>query len=137
MNMITYGDGVANINIPDLINFHKKHGKIITITGVHTPSRFGVLIDKEGKVFSFNEKPKTSGGLINGGFMVFNNELLDYLTIDEACDFEKGPLEELTSKGEVMVYKHDGSWECMDHERDVEHLNNLWNADKAFWKVWK
>lgn len=136
INMVTYGDGVADININKLVEFHKSHGKTITITGVHPPARFGELIENEGQVVSFEEKPQTSVGLINGGFMVFNKKLLDYLTEDENCDLEKGPLEKLTKEGEVMVYKHTGNWECMDHERDVVHLNKLWHEKKAFWKVW-
>lgn len=137
INMITYGDGVADLNILKLIEFHKSHGKILTITGVHAPSRFGELIEHDGKVDSFMEKPQTSVGLINGGFMVFNKELLDYLTTDENCDFEKGPLQELSRREEVMVYKHEGNWECMDHERDVIYLNKLWSSNNAFWKIWK
>ena len=136
MNMITYGDGVIDLDINKLVEFHKSHGKIITITGVHAPARFGELIEGDGKVISFKEKPQTSVGLINGGFMVFNNDLLDYLTSAENCDFERGVLEELTEKGQIMVYKYEGNWECMDHERDVDHLNKLWNTNKAFWKVW-
>ena len=136
MNMVTYGDGVADLNLKDLLNFHKSHGKIITITGVYPPARFGELIENNNTVLSFQEKPQTSIGLINGGFIIFNIELLDYLTPDENCDFEYGALEELTKKGEVMVYKHEGNWECMDHERDVQHLNKLWDTNKAFWKVW-
>ena len=137
VNMLTYGDGVADLDINKLLEFHKAHNKIVTITGVHPPARFGELIEKDGKIELFQEKPQTSIGLINGGFMVFNKEMLDYLTPDEDCDFEHGPLEELAKKGEVMVYKHDGKWECMDHERDVTHLNKLWYENKAFWKVWK
>ena len=136
VNMVTYGDGVADINIKELLKFHKSHGKTITLTGVHPPARFGEIIEKDGKVISFEEKPQTSVGLINGGFMVFNKNLLEYLDDDEACDFEAGPLEELAKNGEVMVYKHQGQWGCMDHLRDVEHLNNLWNSKNAFWKVW-
>jgi len=136
MNMLTYGDGVARININELVEFHKSHGKIITITGVHPPARFGELIERDGMITSFKEKPQTSIGLINGGFMVFNNELLDYLSPDDDCDFEIGALEELSEKGEVMVYKYSGEWECMDHERDVDHLNDLWKKKKAFWKIW-
>ena len=135
-NLLTYGDGVADINIPELIKFHESHGKIITISGVHTPSRFGEIVEESGKVLSFKEKPQTSVGLINGGFMVFKNELLKYLTPAEDCDFEISILEDLAKKGEVMVYKHEGEWECMDHERDVNHLNKLWNKNQAFWKVW-
>ena len=137
INMVTYGDGVANINIKALIDFHKSHGKTITITGVYPPARFGELIEKDGRVSLFQEKPQTSEGLINGGFMVFNNKLLDRLTPDENCDYEFGPLEKLAKEGEVMVYKHHGSWECIDHERDLNHLNKLWNNNNAFWKIWK
>jgi len=136
INLLTYGDGVADINLPKLVEFHKSHGKIITLTGVHPPSRFGELNQKNGKVLKFQEKPQTSIGLINGGFMVFNKKLVDYLTPDENCDFEHGPLEQLTKEGEVMVYKHEGNWACMDHERDVDYLNELWIENKAFWKVW-
>ena len=135
--MITYGDGLADINIQKLVEFHKSHGKIMTISGVHAPARFGEISEKEGKIKIFHEKPQTSVGLINGGFMVFNNTLLDYLTTDEDCDLEKGIFGELTAAGEMMVYKHEGNWECMDHERDVDHLNKLWNQNQAFWKIWK
>ncbi len=133
-NMVTYGDGVADINIAELVKFHESHDKIITITGVHPPARFGELVEKNGRVVSFQEKPQSSVGTINGGFMVFNNEFLDYLTPDS--DLEKGPLEKLSEMGQVMVYKHEGHWECMDHERDYVHLNDLWNTKKAFWKLW-
>ena len=136
INMVTYGDGLADININKLIEFHKSHGKIVTITGVHPAARFGELNDIDGQVISFEEKPQTSVGLINGGFMVFNKSLLDYLNTDENCDLEFGALETLTKKNEVMVYKHDGNWECMDNERDVSHLNKLWERNKAFWMVW-
>lgn len=136
INMVTYGDGVADININELLNYHKSHGRTITVTGVYPPARFGELIAKDGQVVSFEEKPQTSAGLINGGFMVFTRKLLDCLTADEKCDFEYGPLEKLAKAGEVMVYKHTGNWECMDHERDVVHLNRLWSEKEAFWKVW-
>jgi len=136
VNMIAYGDGVADIDISKLIEFHNSHGKTITITGVHPPARFGELIEENSRVRSFEEKPQTSVGLINGGFMVFNRNLLEHLTRDENCDLETGAISELTKAGEVMVYKHNGQWECMDHERDVIHLNKLWNEENAFWKVW-
>ena len=136
INMITYGDGLADININNLVAFHKSHGKILTVTGVHPPARFGEIIEMDGQIVSFEEKSQTSVDLINGGFMVFNSKLLEYLTEDESCDLEIGPLVKLTREKEVMVFKHDGNWECMDHERDVQHLNNLWNDEKAFWKVW-
>ena len=137
VNMLTYGDGVANVDIPRLIEFHKKHGKLLTITGVKPPSRFGEIIEKDGTVLSFDEKPQTSQGLINGGFMVFNKKMLDYLTIDPVCDFEVGPLEKLAAEGQVMTYKHSGFWECVDTVRDINHLNKLWNAGQAKWKIWK
>jgi glucose-1-phosphate cytidylyltransferase len=136
INMVTYGDGVANININELVEFHKSHGKIITISGVHPPARFGEIIEKNNLVVSFEEKPQTSVGLINGGYMVFNKELFNYLNVNENCDFEIGPLEKLAKKSEVMVYKHEGSWECMDHGRDVVYLNKLWSKSEAFWKIW-
>lgn len=136
VNMLTYGDGVSDVNLHDLIAFHKSHGKTITITGVHPTSRFGELELVDGKVRSFKEKPKSSQSYINGGFMVFNRNLLEHLTEDVNCDFEYGPLETLAAAGEVMAYRHNGSWECMDTQRDVVLLNELWNTNRAFWKVW-
>lgn len=136
INMVTYGDGVADINIKKLVEVHKSHDKIITISGVHPPARFGEIIEKDGRILSFEEKPQTSIGLINGGFMVFDKRLLDYLTIDEKCDLEYGPFDELAKEKQIMVYKHSGKWECVDTERDLVHLNKLWNEGKAFWKVW-
>lgn len=137
VNIVTYGDGLSDININELVSFHKSHGKTLTITGVHPPARFGEIIEKNGEVLSFQEKPQTSVGLINGGFMVFNKNLLNKLNDSTDCDLEVGPLEALSKEGEVMVFKHKGNWECMDHERDVVHLNNLWDENRAFWKVWK
>ena len=137
VNMLTYGDSLIDSNIRELVEFHCKHDKMVTITGVHPPARFGEIQEKNGQVISFDEKPQTSLGLINGGFMVFNKSLLKLLTTDKDCDFEFGVLEKLTNKNEVMVFKHGGNWECMDHERDVEHLNKLWNANQAFWKSWE
>jgi glucose-1-phosphate cytidylyltransferase len=137
VNMLTYGDGVANINIISLMEYHKNHGKLITITGVKPPSLFGEVIEKDGLVTSFEEKPQTRKGLINGGFMVFNKKVLAYLTPDVNCDFEFGPLEQLAAENEVMTYKHDGFWECADTVRDVNHLNKLWAANEAQWKIWK
>ncbi len=136
VNMVTYGDGVADINIDELVKFHKSHGKILTVSGVHPSSRFGELNERDGVVESFFEKPKNSIRYVNGGFMVFNRELLNYLTEDENCDFEYGAMEQLAAEGQVMVYKHEGSWECMDHERDVVFLNDLWKKNRAFWKIW-
>lgn len=136
INMLTYGDGVADINIDELVKFHKSHNKIITITGVRPPARFGEIIEENGKLISFQEKPQTSVGLINGGYMVFNKKLLDYLSTDENADLEFGPFDVLAKEGQIMVYKHSGKWECIDTERDLVHLNKLWNENKAFWKAW-
>jgi glucose-1-phosphate cytidylyltransferase len=136
-NMLTYGDGLADIDLNKLLEFHKSHDKIVTVTGVHRPSRFGEIIAESGQVRSFKEKPRLPRELINGGFMVFDKEMLDYLTEDEDCDFEVGVLEQLAQNGQVMVYEHEGNWDCMDHERDVIYLNELWGAGKAFWKIWK
>ena len=136
VNMVTYGDGLADININELLEFHKSHGKIITISGVHPPARFGEISENNGKLMYFKEKPWSSSGLINGGFMVFNKELLQFLSKKESCDLEKGPLETLAKLGEVMIFKHKGKWECIDHGRDIAHLNKLWNENNAFWKIW-
>jgi glucose-1-phosphate cytidylyltransferase len=136
VNMLTYGDGVADIDLKALLKFHKSHGKTITITGVRPPSRFGEIQVENGRLLSFQEKPQTSVGLINGGFMVFNKNLLKYLTTDENCDLEYGAFNKLTDEGEMMVYTHDKNWECVDTERDLKHLNDLWNKNTAFWKVW-
>ena len=137
VNMVTYGDGLSDINVDELLRFHKKHEKMITISGVNPPARFGEIDEEEGTVQSFREKPKNSGSLINGGFMVFNRGFLEKLTTDEGCDLETGALPELAAEGEVMVYRHHGHWDCIDHERDLFHLNELWNNSTAFWKVWE
>ncbi len=136
MFMVTYGDGVANIDVDDLVEFHKRHGKIGTVMGVRPPSRFGELVVKHNRVASFTEKPQVSEGLINGGFFVFNKKIFDYLSDDERCDFEVGPLEQVAQEKELCVYKHAGEWECMDTLRDITHLNKLWQNNNAFWKVW-
>jgi glucose-1-phosphate cytidylyltransferase len=137
VNMLTYGDGVADVDIKELVEFHRSHGKILTLTGVRPPSRFGELMVSDARVLSFEEKPQVSSGMINGGFMVFNKELLARLTPDKKCDFEFGVLEDLAKEGEVMVYEHKGFWECVDTERDLNHLNKLWQENKAAWKLWK
>lgn len=136
INLLTYGDGVADVNISEAIEFHKKVGKIVTITGVHPTGRFGELVADGDILTSFEEKAQVSQRIINGGFMVFNKELLKYLKEDDDCDLEVGVFERLAKEGKIAVYKHDGLWACMDHERDVKYLNNLWKNNKAFWKVW-
>ena len=134
--MMTYGDGVANIDINALLDFHNHHGKLATVTGINSASRFGELKIKGNSVEIFNEKPEMSSGLLNGGFFVFNKGIFDYLSTDDNCDLEIGSLEKLASEGELMVYRHTGLWACMDTLRDMDYLNKLWNENKAFWKVW-
>jgi glucose-1-phosphate cytidylyltransferase len=137
VNMLTYGDGLSDVDLNKLLSFHKTHGKIVTITAVQQPSRFGELDEDNSQVLSFTEKPHRSKRLINGGFMVFNREMLGYLTPDTNCDFEVGALDKLAKIGQVMAYKHDGNWECLDHERDVIYLNELWRNGQAFWKQYE
>jgi len=135
--MVTYGDGLADIDLAELLAFHKSHGRIGTVTGVRPPSRFGEILMKDNRVISFMEKPQVSVGLINGGFFVFNRKFFGYLTEDEDCDLERGALERLVADGELMVYEHKGDWECMDTLRDMQYLNRLWQNSQAFWKIWK
>jgi glucose-1-phosphate cytidylyltransferase len=137
VHMLTYGDGVADVDLPALLRFHRSHGRMLTLTGVRPPSRFGELLVEENRVTSFVEKPQVSAGLINGGFMVFNRDLLQHLRADRDCDFEFGILEELARRGEVMVYEHSGFWACVDTERDLNHLNRLWRENRAQWNVWR
>jgi len=134
--MMTYGDGVANINIEELVKFHKKHGKLATVTGVNSASRFGELKIKGDMVEGFNEKADSEKSLISGGFFCFNKKFLDHLTDSDQCDLEIGPLEEISRQGELAVYRHEGFWSCMDTLRDTDYLNNLWQENKASWKIW-
>lgn len=134
--MLTYGDGIANVDIEDLLEFHQSHGKLATVTGINPASRFGELKIKGSQVESFREKPRNGEGLVNGGFFIFNRGIFDYLSEDENCDLEIGPMEKIAAEGQLMVYKHRGFWSCMDTIRDMEYLNKLWNENKAFWKIW-
>ncbi len=135
--MLTYGDGVCDINIEDLVKFHQSHGKIATITTVNIGQRFGVMdVDDNGAIRAFREKSDDDGSLINGGYMVLNPEVFDYIEGDSTV-LEKAPLENLALDGELMAYKHDGFWHCMDTQRDKKHLEELWEAGKAPWKVWE
>lgn len=135
--MLTYGDGVADINLKKLLEFHKSHGKIGTATGVHPSSRFGELSIADNRVLSFSEKPQMQTGLINGGFFVFNKDFFDYLNANKDQMLELEPLEKLASDGELRAYKHDGFWQCVDTYRELETLNELWKTQKAPWKTWK
>ncbi|MCX7747424.1 MAG: glucose-1-phosphate cytidylyltransferase [Clostridia bacterium] len=134
--MLTYGDGVCDVDINELVKFHKSHGKIGTVTGVHPPSRFGELILDGSQVVKFNEKPQTTEGRINGGYFIFNKEFFKYLSDDESCILEKDPLETLANDGELMMFRHDGFWQCMDTLRDMEYLERLWEQKNCPWKKW-
>tara|TARA_X000000950_G_C13867774_1_gene641548 strand:+ start:786 stop:1559 length:774 start_codon:yes stop_codon:yes gene_type:complete len=131
----TYGDGLSNVNINKLIEFHNSHNKKATLTAVHAPGRFGALgIDKDN-VNSFNEKPKGDGSMINGGFFVLNIEALDYISADETI-WEKEPLENLAKDNQLSAFKHDDFWQPMDTLRDKNLLEELWRSNKAPWKLW-
>ena len=135
--MMTYGDGIADVDIGKLLAFHKAHGKLATVTGINIASRFGELKIDGDSVETFSEKPQDGKGFINGGFFVFSRKILDYLTTDDLCDLEVGPLERIAGEGQLMVYKHRGFWACMDTLRDMEYLNKIWNDGRARWKIWK
>jgi glucose-1-phosphate cytidylyltransferase len=131
--MLTYGDGVADIDIRKLVEFHIASGTIGTFSGVRMPSRFGtVRTDEEGKILSWEEKPVLNE-YINCGFFVFKREFLEYLSEDENCDLEKEPLELLAAQGQLSMYVHSGRWQCMDTLRDSMQLNAVWDAGEAFW----
>jgi glucose-1-phosphate cytidylyltransferase len=134
--MLTYGDGVSNIDINELLKFHLSHSKIGTVTGVRPSSRFGELLIKKDMVEEFSEKPQVEEGYINGGFFVFQNEFFDYLNENDDCNLEREPLEKLTLDKELMVYKHKSFWHCMDTYRDTLLLNELWNLNPE-WKIWR
>jgi glucose-1-phosphate cytidylyltransferase len=135
--MLTYGDGVANVDIARLMKFHRSHGKLATMTGVRPSSRFGELVlDGDNQVLKFNEKPQVMEGLINGGYFVLNRKVFDYLRAEDNCVFEKEPLENLSTGGQLMVYRHDDFWQCMDTYREMELLNGLWKNNNAPWRIW-
>jgi glucose-1-phosphate cytidylyltransferase len=135
--LLTYGDGVANIDIKGLMDFHLSHGKLATVTGVRPPSRFGELITKGDRVIEFGEKPQVGSSMINGGFFVFNKGVFSYLSEDDQCILEKEPLEKLAEDGELMVCKHTGFWQCMDTLRDMNLLNEYWESGNVPWKIWE
>ncbi|MEW6102075.1 MAG: glucose-1-phosphate cytidylyltransferase [Candidatus Omnitrophota bacterium] len=135
--MVTYGDGVGNINIGELFKYHKSGGKIGTVTGVHPSSRFGELVTKGEDVIEFSEKPQVTEGFINGGYFVFNRKFFEYLQEDDNCYLESVPLEKLAREKQLSVYKHKGFWQCMDTQRELDILNDLWKRKVAPWKVWK
>lgn len=135
--MVTYGDGVSDVNIKKLVEFHQKHGKAMTLTGIRPEGRFGVMdFGEENQVLAFREKSQEDSGWINGGFLVCNPEVLDYIA-DDTIMLEREPMEQLARENQLMCYKHYGFWQCMDTLRDKEKLEKLWTAGEAPWKVWK
>lgn len=134
--MLTYGDGVSQIDIHKLVEFHRSHEKIGTMTGVHPPSRFGEFNINGNQITDFYEKPQAREGMINGGFFVFNKEFFNYLDDRKDCVLEKTPLKNLASDGELMLYHNNKFWQCVDTYRELEILNSLWE-DNPPWKVWK
>jgi glucose-1-phosphate cytidylyltransferase len=135
--MLTYGDGVSDINIKDLVKFHKLHGKAMTMTSAQPDGRFGALnIDENNQVHEFKEKPKGDGNWINAGFFVCEPKVFDYITEGDSTVFEQAPLMNLAKEGEIFTYKHDGFWKPMDTLKDKNDLNKLWDNNQAPWKVW-
>ncbi len=133
--MLTYGDGLSDVDVPALLEFHRAHGRLATVTGVRPPSRFGELVVEGPAVRRFSEKPVETGH-INGGFFAFKRRFLDYVTDDDACILERAPLERAAEDGELMMYEHAGFWQCMDTYRDLMKLEEAWNGGKAPWRTW-
>jgi glucose-1-phosphate cytidylyltransferase len=133
--MVTYGDGVGDIDVTALLDFHRSHGKLATVTGVRPPSRFGELVHEGDHVTSFDEK-LAGDQLISGGFFVFDRTVLDRLSPDPACILERAPLEGLARDGQLAVYRHDGYWQCADTVREVEVLREMWDRGDAPWRIW-
>jgi len=130
--LLTYGDGVSDINIKDLIDFHKSHGKMVTVTAVHPGARFGELDIVNKSVRTFKEKPQTTQGWINGGYFVIEPEFIDLIEGDDSI-LEKDPLERASELGQLMAFQHDGFWQCMDTRRDRDFLEKIWNSGNAVW----
>ena len=134
--MLTYGDGVSDVNIERLVRFHKSHGKLATMTAYNAGQRFGILdIDREGRIVEFREKTLGDGSMVNIGFMVCQPEFLDYIDGDSTV-LEKAPLERVAKLGQLMAYKHEGFWQCMDTVREKQQLESMWDRGNAPWKVW-
>ena len=132
---LTYGDGVGNINITQLIDFHRKNKALATVTATRPPGRFGSLKIEENKVYGFQEKPIGDGGWVNGGFFVLSPEVLNYIEGDQTV-WENEPLEKLSQNGQLYVHKHYGFWQPMDTLRDKNHLEELWQVNQAPWRIW-
>ena len=135
--MLTYGDGVANINVEELVKFHQSHGKLCTVTSVQPSGRFGALdIGTDSSVHSFLEKPRGDGAWINGGYMVCEPGVFDFIKEGDSTIWEKAPMEDIATSGEMKAYKHHGFWRPMDTLKDKHDLNEMWDQNKAEWKTW-
>ncbi|MFZ5787095.1 MAG: glucose-1-phosphate cytidylyltransferase [Acidobacteriota bacterium] len=134
--MMTYGDGVARIDVGRLLAFHRSHGRLATVTAVRPPSRFGGMGLEGDAVATFAEKPQIAEGWINGGFFVLESEVLDYIDGDQTI-FERGPLERLAADGQLMAYRHTEFWQCMDTMRELRLLESLWESGSAPWRIWE
>ncbi len=135
--MMTYGDGLADVDLARLLAFHRRHGRAATVTGVRPASRFGELILRGDAVTRFSEKPQVHEGQVNGGFFVLTQKAFDYLSEDDACSFEREPLERLAADGQLRVFRHEGFWQCMDTYRDWSVLAEIWRKGNAPWAVWE
>jgi glucose-1-phosphate cytidylyltransferase len=135
--MLTYGDGVADIDLSQLLETHRSKGRVATMSGVIPPGRFGEVLRDEGDIIGFNEKPTRSDVLINGGFFAVDQKVFDELSEDVSLEFEKHVLPELAKQKKLAVYPHGGYWQCMDTVRDMEVLNSEWHSGSAYWKVWQ
>ncbi|NDD29132.1 MAG: glucose-1-phosphate cytidylyltransferase [Proteobacteria bacterium] len=134
--MLTYGDGVADVDLRALLAFHRSHGKLATVTAVHPSSRWGELVLDGDAAAEFREKPQLTEGFINGGFFVLDRRVLDYIDDDPTVPFERGPMQRLTADGQLMAFRHEGFWQAMDTLRDMTSLNELWASGRPPWKVW-
>ena len=135
---LTYGDGLADVDLEQLLAFHLAHGKAVTVTAVRPPSKFGALdIDDHDDVVSFTEKPVAGDTWISGGFFVCEPRVFDYVVPDDDCIFERAPLEALARDGQLAAFRHHGYWQCVDTARDVELVNRIWDDGSAPWKVWR
>ena len=135
--LLTYGDGVSDVDIASLVEFHKAHGKLATMTVVNAGQRFGVIkMGKDNQIAAFREKKDADGNPINGGFMILDPKVIDYID-DDSTVFEKAPLENLSKDGELMAFRHEGFWQCMDTLKDKETLEKMWYAGEAPWKKWE
>lgn len=134
--LMTYGDAVCDVDIRKLVEFHRSHDKLVTMTGVIPTMRFGELSTHDDGSVRFREKDPHDAALVNGGYYVISRKVLDRLSPEETQDFEYGPLEELSDAGQVMLWRHEGFWHCMDNVRDMNALNSMWASGKAPWKIW-